>query len=378
MTGEVGFWAGMLLAALSAAGCVYMLAAVVLVRWFTGRKPALSKASEGVTLLKPLHGAEPRLRDNLATFLAQDHAGAVQMVCGTGNAGDPAAAAVAKLQREHPDRDVALVSTAPPPCANGKVGNLVNMMAAARHDVLVLSDSDMAVAPDYLQVVLGTLSQPGVGAVTCLYRGRGDAGLWSRLSAGSISYWSMPQIVIGYLTGMARPCMGSTIALSRETLDAIGGFARFADVLADDYAIGEAVAARGLRVEIPPLLLVHACGETRFAELWRQKVRWSATIRGVATLRHLGSVITYPLPLALLALPLVPQLAVPLAGASAVLRLALIAVVDRAAGERSASLWQIPAIECIEFAVFIASFFARAIDWRGSRLTMSRDGRITA
>jgi ceramide glucosyltransferase len=118
------------------------------------------------------------------------------------------------------------------------VGNLVAMMPLAAHDVLVLSDSDMVVERDYLSIVTGALEQPGVGLVSCLYTGRGDAGVWSRIGAAMISFQQTPNMVFAVTHGLAQPCMGSTIALRRDTLTAIGGFERFADVLADDHAMG--------------------------------------------------------------------------------------------------------------------------------------------
>lgn len=370
--------AGLLLAALAVAGCLYQIAAILLLQRFLSRQPTRSIGSEGITLLKPLHGSEPRLRENLASFLAQDYAGPRQMVCGVTSDSDPAMAQVAELQRDHPDCDIDLVVAPRPRCANGKIGNLINMASHARHGLLALSDSDIAVSPDYLSVVAGMLEQPGVGAVTCLYRGRADAGFWSRLSAGSISYSAMPQIIVGHVTRIARPCMGSTIAMQRETLQAIGGFQPFADVLADDYAIGEAIAKTGKRIAVPPLLLVHGCDETSLSALWRQKLRWSATIRGVATIRHTGSIVTYPLPLALLAAVFLPAIGLLLALASLALRLALAATVDARAREGSAPLWYLPVIDCIDFGAFLASFVAQTIEWRGSRLTMQHDGRIAA
>lgn len=372
------FWIGMLLAALAVAGCLYEIIAIALLQHFLGRRPTTAADAPGATLLKPLHGTEPRLQQNLASFLDQDYPGPMQMVCGVGDRSDTATAVAERLRRDHPGKDIVLVANSDRSFANGKIANLANMAPAARHEILVLSDSDMAVSPDYLSVIVGALNQPDVGAVTCAYRGRADAGFWSQLSAGCISYVGLPGVILGYVAGMARPCMGSTIALTQETLRTIGGFERFADVLADDYAIGEAVAETGRSVVIAPVLLVHGCAERSFAALWRQKLRWSATIRGVAPMRHLGSIVTYPLPLALLAALFVPAVGLPLALAGLAIRLALAAAVDRRAQERSAPYWLIPAIECIEFLAFAGSFVARKIDWRGSRLTMQRDGRIAA
>lgn len=375
---SASYWTGMLLVVLAAAGCVFEIVAAVLLLRFFGRQPARSTDTAGATLLKPLHGAEPRLRQNLASFLVQNYGGPVQMVCGVADRSDAATAVAEQLRQDYPDRDIVLVANSDRSPANGKIANLANMLPAARHRVLVLSDSDMAVAPDYLSTITEALAQPGVGAVTCPYRGRADAGLWSQLSAGGISYVALPGVILGYVTGMARPCMGSTIALTRETLHAIGGFERFADVLADDYAIGQAVAGTGQSVVLAPVLLVHGCAEHSFAALWRQKLRWAATIRSIAPMRHLASTVTYPLPLALLAAAFVPAVGLPLAAASLVIRIALAAAVDRRAQEPSAPYWLIPAIECIEFLAFTGSFVARKIDWRGSRLTMRHDGRIAA
>lgn len=368
---------GIAFAALAAIGVAYQAFAwVMLGRFFRPR--SVAPASAAVTILKPLHGDEPRLKDNLATFLAQDHAGPVQLLCGINRADDPAQAAVEALRADHPQADIALVRNETGHGANGKVGNLVNMMGAAQHDVLVLSDSDMSVGPDYLATLLATLAGPGVGAATCFYRGRGDGGFWSDLSAGIISHVALPDMVVGYATGLARPCMGSTIALTRETLEAIGGFQRFADVLADDHAIGAAVAERGLAVEIPPLLLTHACTEPSFGALWRQKLRWAATIRGLQPWGYAGSVVTRPLPLALLAVPFLPATGLALIAAALAVRLAVALRVNRIAGARSVALGWLPLIDTIDFLVFAASFTVRKIDWRGNALQIAADGRIAA
>ena len=373
------FWAGALLAALAAlaaAGCAYQVVAINMLRRFFARSSVHGSDTEGVTLLKPLHGAEPRLGDNLASFLAQDYPGPVQMVCGVGGEQDTAICAVEQLKRGNPGREIELVTGPGPAFANRKIANLANMLPAARHSLLVLSDSDMAVSQGYLAAIAGALAQPGVGAVTCAYRGRADGGFWSQVSAAAISYHLLPGVVTGYEGGMAQPCMGSTIAMTRKKLEEIGGFARFAGVLADDYAIGEAVAATGARVEIPPLLLIHGCAEESVAALWRQKLRWAATIRGVAPWRHAGSVVTYPLPLALFAAILEPRIGLPLVVLAFAIRLALAAAVDRHANARSAPRWVLPLAECTEFLAFLGSFVTRKIDWRGSRLTMHGDGLI--
>ena len=371
-------WTGIALTALALIAAAYQLISLAAVIRFFAAPAHRAAGNEAVTLLKPLHGDEPQLAENLATFLDSGHAGPIQLVCGVSEPGDSALGAVAALRAAHPGRDFALTTGPRAKGSNAKVGNLIAMMGQARHDVLILSDSDMAVGRDYLPTVLGALAQPGVGGVSCLYSGRGDAGFWSRLDAAIISWSGTPKVVMSIATGIARPCMGSTIAIRRETLEQIGGFARFADVLADDYAIGEALAGLGKAVAVPPILLTHACSEASLGEVWRHHLRWAVTIRGVAPLRHLGSGIIYALPFALLAIPFAPLAGLGAALLALAARLLVASRIDRIAGRRTAPLWLLPLADCLEFAAFLASLAARTIDWRGRKLTMDANGRIAA
>ena len=379
MSGGVMLWIGWLALALAVAGCVYLLAASwVTLRFF--RADEVAPRFEAVTLLKPLHGAERHLSANLATFLAQRHNGPLRMLCGIQRRDDPAILVVNALSARHPEVAIDRVVNATAHGANGKIANLINMEPHASNDVLILSDSDIAVAPDYLAQVLAALAVPGTGAVTCLYRGRGDGGFWARLGAAGLSYQFLPGAAFGSATGLARPCMGSTIALRRDTLDAIGGFRAFADTLADDHAIGAAVAALGLKVAVAPVCVVHASTDHSLGDLWRHELRWAATVRDLVPLAYAGSVIGLPLPLALIG-----ALLVPLHGAAFIVvsvalaaRFAVVTSVDRATHSRTAQLWMLPLRDCLSFAVFVASFGVRSVDWRGQRLKMGATGRIVA
>ena len=371
-------WLGTILAILAAIGCAYQLFAAFAVRRFFDQPRPTATTGEAVTILKPLHGDEPQLAANLATCLDQAYGAPVQLLCGVRDSHDPAIGVVRRLQADNPTRAIDLVIEPAPHGANAKIGNLINMLPTARHDILVLCDSDMAVGRDYLATIVGALAPPEVGAATCLYRGRADAGLWSRVAAGTISYAALPDIIVGLTTRLAQPCMGSTIALRRETLAAIGGFGRFADVLADDYAIGQAVAEAGLRVTVPPMLLVHACADDGFGTLWRHQLRWAATIRRLMPAGYAGSIVSNPLPLALLASAFLPLPTLPIVLFSLVTRIILARSVDRIAGKSSAPLWLLPVIDCLKFAVFVASFFVTTVDWRGARYTVAPDGGITA
>lgn len=373
-------WIGIAAGILALIGAALVLVAGVAV-WRFHRvlaAPVLTRA-EPVTLLKPLHGAEPRLTDNLASFLDQNWAAPIQLVAGVQRADDPAIAAVAALKQARPDAAITLVANAAQHGANAKVGNLINMSVAIRHDLVVLSDSDMVAPPDYLARVAAALAQPGVGAVTCVYAGRGDARFWSGFGAAMLSYHFLPSVLLGVMLGAGDACMGSTIAMRRQMLERIGGFAKFADILADDHAIGAAVRATGQRVAIAPVVVTHGSMETSLGELWRHELRWMATVRDLKPGGHLGATLLHPLPMALLAFAFAPW-ALGCAALTAVVsvRLATSLMVDRLVGRRTAPLWLLPARDLMSFTVHVASFFVRRVDWRGARLAMREAGRIEA
>jgi ceramide glucosyltransferase len=371
--------AGWLLLAMAVCGILYCSATVVALRRFFRRTAAPpARRTEAVTLLKPLCGAEPRLEQNLRTFVDHAHGGPVQILCGYAMMEDGAAHAVAALKEERPEAHVDTVISAQRHGPSGKISNLVNLHAQAEHPIVVMSDSDMAVGPDYLSHVLEALDGDGIGAVSLLYRGRGDAGFWSRLGAAGISYQFLPNAVFGVWSGLAAPCMGSTIAMRGELLERIGGLGAFADQLADDYAIGEAVRREGLKIAVPPHVITHACAERTFGDLWRHELRWGVTVRGVVLFSYLGSVITYPLPLAILGTLLSQQFGAgcALAGAALLIRSIQTTLIDRRVGAKTAPLWWIPLRDGLSFAVFVASLFARRVDWRGSRHHVHPRGRL--
>ena len=367
---------GWLALALSVVGIAYTVAAAAVIRRLGHGEAA--RAATPATLLKPLHGEEPELKANLESFLAQDFGAPIQMVLGVQDPSDPALAVARRLKVDHPDADIEIVVDGPAHGANRKVSNLVNIAEKARHELLVVSDADMRVPPDYLARVAAAAAEPGVGAVTCYYFGQGRAGYWSRLAAMGLSYGFLPNVAVGVALGLARPCMGSTIALRRPTLDAIGGFGAFANALADDYEIGHAVRARGLKVALPPLALAHGCAERSLGEVFAHELRWAVTVRCMDPAGHAGSVVTHPLALAVIGTALlgVPAYALSILCAAAAARLWLIRAVDRATGATSGPWQGLLLRDILSLGVFVCSLFARRVDWRGSNYRVSSNGRL--
>ncbi len=368
-----------LLLALALLGCVYTLAAA----WLMGgyRPRAVSSAPPmAVSILKPLHGVEPRLRANLETLFAQRYAAPVQIVFGVARGDDAAVATVALLQSTYPSADISLIVDATRHGASAKVSNVINMVAHAKHPMLVLADSDVAWGPDTLERLAAALAEPGVGLASCLHSGRGDAGFWSVLGAMDISYRFMPSVVIGCATGLACPTLGPTMAFTRQTLDAVGGFAILADVLADDYALGEAVRGLGLATVIPRFTIVHSGDETGFAALVRHELRWTRTIFGIDSLGFIGSGVTHCLALAVAGAALggFGMAGLAIVNIALASRLILALRVDAVTETHSGSLFLLPLRDLLSAAIYLATPFVRDVTWRGSRYRVSRTGRISA
>jgi ceramide glucosyltransferase len=352
-------------------GSAYALFAIWAARSFV-RKPRPPANCPPITVLKPLHGTEPDLYANLASFCRQDYPAPVQVEFGVSDPADPAANLARRLIADFPNSDLHLVTNARRHGANAKVSNLINMQSAARHETIVIADSDIVVPPDYLTNVAASLSQPGVGLVTCLYRGIGTNGIWSRFAAADINYHFLPNVLVGLKLGLASPCFGSTIALSRTTLAKAGGLQSVADQLADDYELGMAVRRDGLDVAIAPFLVAHVCAERSLRELLLHDIRAARTIRVVDPLGFAGLAVTHAVPLALIGLALggLTPAAWVLAAALAC-RFALQAELHRLFqlgngwSMSFGHIWIGPIRDVLSFVVFVASFFGRRVQWRG-------------
>ena len=357
---------------------LYLAAAALLVRRFARRRTPLAAERPPVSVLKPLHGAEPGLYENLRSFAEQDYPEA-QLVLGVNERGDGAMPAAEALIHDLPQADIVLVADAPRSGANGKVANLENMLPAARHDILVLADSDMRVGRDYLAAVVAPLRDPLIGLVTCLYRGVPTGGFWSKLGALHINFGFLPSAVTAEALGLGHGCFGATIALRRETLARIGGFARLRGELADDHRLGDLVREQGLAVILSRYLPETLVSEPGIADLWRHELRWARTVRAMAPAGFAGSILTQPVAIAAIgavatrfALTSCAILAI-----SCLLRWALARVIAGSLGLSTAGLVLLPLRDALSLGVFVASFFGRTVFWRDQHLRVDPNGRVT-
>lgn len=361
-------------AGLTAFGVLQSMAGWMAVRRFANTPASLPSNRPPVTVLKPLHGNEPLLEEALASFCAQDYP-EFQLVFGLQDAADPALAVLARLRARFPAVDMAIVVDPTPHGLNRKVANLINMAPHGRHNVIVIADSDIHAAPDYLTHLVGSLQRPGVGLVTTLYAGlpAGDAVI-GRLGAEQINHSFLPGALMARVLGR-QDCLGATMALTRDTLDSVGGLRALANHLADDAVLGRLVKAQGGSIALAATVPFTTVAETALPELLAHELRWARTILSLEATGFAMSCVQYPLFWA------AATVALSNGAAWAWTAFALAWLVRGMAGygiDRAlrlapgAGLWSLPFRDLMSIAVMLASYRSDRVAWRGQILRATR------
>lgn len=246
----------------------------------------------GVTVLKPLKGLDIDLYENLSSFCRQDYP-KFQLVFGVADADDPAVAVVRRLQAHFPNVRIDLVVDGRVYGTNYKVSNLHNTYRAAAHDVIVIADSDIRVAPDYLRRIVTQLDDPEVGVVTCLYKAVNTGGLPTLIESLFINTDFAPMVLVARIVEKPSYAFGATMAVRRSVLDEIGGFLPLADYLADDYHLGHKIAARGYRLALSDVVVETVLAVGSWKRLIDHQLRWARTYRNCRPGGYLGSIFTH-------------------------------------------------------------------------------------
>lgn len=364
-------------ALLTLCGIGYLLASLVGLRRFILMADPIEADLPPVTVLKPLHDAEPRLYENLASFCRQTHP-QFQIVFGVRRSHDPAIEIVRKIQADFPDLDLTLVIDPAIHGTNYKVSNLMNMLGAAKHEILVIADSDMAVAPTYLEILATALKNPDNGLVTCLYAGHPLDGIWSKLGAAHINHGFFPSVLVGRLVKGRAGCFGATMALRRTDLEAIGGFAVLKNLLADDYFLGAKVQALGNKLRLTGMVVDDHVFEPSLKKLFLHELRWARTIRSIAPLDFAGTLVTHPLAWSLVALAFSSgdPWAIALCAAAFAVRVMSIRVFDHTLGTPRTPTYLIPIRDLLSFVVLAAAYSGRSVAWRDRWFRVDANGQL--
>jgi ceramide glucosyltransferase len=368
--------------ALAVAGAVSGIAYYALCLWSAARfvqpRKAADKsvrAAQGVSILKPLRGTDPEMYESFRSHCLQDYP-EYEIIFGVSDANDPAIQLVQQLKAEFPQRPIRLMLCPERLGSNTKVSNLAQMARQARHEYIIVNDSDIRVEPDYLRRVLPPLTDPKVGLVTCLYRGIANATLGSRLeSLGIGTDFAAGVLVAQTVENGIRFGLGSTLAFRRRDLQAIGGFEALVDYLADDYQIGSRIATLGLKVKLSDVVVDTFLPRYTLRGFFDHQLRWARTVRDSRFWGYVGLGLTFGLPWALLTLIFSrgAAWAWALLVCTAVMRFAVAIVFGKyVLKDRQAmrSLALIPVRDLVAMLVWIMSFAGHKIVWRGDRFSL--------
>ncbi|UWZ85983.1 bacteriohopanetetrol glucosamine biosynthesis glycosyltransferase HpnI [Occallatibacter riparius] len=376
---------------LTVAGMGYFFAALLAAFVFLGKRRAAEGFAPGVTILKSLKGLDPAMLDAFRSHCRQDYAGEYELLFGVSSAEDPAAAAVAELQKEFPERAIRLVVCPERLGTNGKVSTLAQLIPHARFEYLLINDSDITVSARYLSRVMGKFQGQGtsdkgqkpVGLVTALYRGRPHGSLWSKLEALGIATDFQPSVLLArWIEGGLRYGLGSTLAVSREALAAIGGIETLVDHLADDYELGARIYKAGYAIALSREVVETSVPDYNRRGFFDHQMRWYRTVRDARPGGYVGLVFTLGLGWALLNVVAsgASLLSVWLLAMSFFLRLALaMAVAANVLGDHYVlpNLWLLPLRDVIAMGTWVAGFAGNTIVWRGERFEV-KDGKLSA
>jgi len=368
-----------LLFLLTVASWLYWLVACWWVRaFFRDRSDQNSGFMPPVSILKPVKGLDFQAYENFVSFCQQDYPH-FELLFGVSDPADPAIPVVERLQQSFPRHNVRL-SVVQASGSNRKASILHGLADQACHEVLVVSDSDMRVTPDYLRRVVAPLANEHIGLVTCPYRGEAAFNLTARLEA---LYWGstfLPSVVVARRYLGMRFALGATMALRRSDLARMGGFAAVADYLADDYQIGARVAGLGRRVYLSDYIVASVLGATTFRDQWDREVRWSRCSRVSRPLEYPGILLTFSTPLAV-TLALVNGFAPPerlVLTISLCVRWLVTWLVAGYTGDLAVRQWLIwlPVRDMLSALVWCAGGLGRRVTWRGEEFRLQADGRM--
>ena len=333
--------------------------------------------SFGISVLKPLKGTDPGMYEAFRSHCLQNYPN-YEIIFGVSDPADPAIEVIAQLKSEFPKRDIRLAICTEILGTNVKVSNLVHMLREARHELVVVNDSDILVPPDYLARVASALSKPEVGLVTCLYRGRAADTLGSRLEALGIGTdFSAGVLVAQELEGGLRFGLGATLALRKRDLKSVGGFESMLEYLADDYQVAAKLAELDLRVELSDVIVDTFLPPYSLGEFLDHQLRWGRTIRESRPWGYFGLVTTFGFAWALLAV-VVGQGALwswMLLGLSFAVRMSMaFAVGVRALRDPDLVpwLWLIPLRDLLAVFIWIGSLFGNKVRWRGEAFRLKK------
>ncbi len=364
--------------------------ALALWQWLAARRFPLHRRvtdlsfAPAITLLKPLKDCDATTAESLQSWFHQNYAGPIQMLFGVADAGDPVCKIVRELIEKNPGGDAQLVVCAESPGANAKVSTLMQLERLVKHPLILVSDADVRVPPDFLVNVVAPLRDGQTGLVNCFYRLANPATAAMRCEAVAINadFWS--QVLQAASLKPPDFALGAVMLTRRKLLEEIGGFAALANCLADDYQLGRRIAQNGHRIAFCPVVVECWDAPMNWSGVWRHQLRWARTIRVCQPMPYFFSILAnatlWPLLWLIAALVLSKTFYLPLLAVACLsIRIALAQNLQRRfmqSRQNLASPWLVPVKGLLQAAVWLGAFLGNTVEWRGQRMKLRRDGTL--
>lgn len=363
------------------ATCYSLIALYAAVKFQRTKRAAAGNFAPAVSLLKPLCGLDREIERNLESFCTQDYS-LYEILFSVRDASDDAVPVVRCLQQKFPSVPIRLLLTGAPRYLNAKVHALEEMSKAAQYDILIVSDSDVRVGPDYIKDVVAPLADSRVGMTTCISRGVPSSSIWSVMEALGMNTQYLPGVLSAWLLIGMKFSLGPTMAIRRRQLDEIGGFGILGDFLADDFVLGETVANAGYEVVLSHFIPDHLFAGDARSESLAHRLRWERSSRCSRPSGYLGQIFTHALPLAVLAWAFAPLGRTYVAAGAVLCILARVVLAWRVGwtllGDPAVRRywWLLPLEDLLSFGIWCWAFFGDEIVWRGTRLKVLRGGKL--
>ena len=364
-------------------GSIYGILCLFTIWLFRTQPPSSSPSSFShwppVTILKPVCGLEKNQKSNLRSACLQDYP-EFQVVFSVQNYDDPALPALKEIQQEYPERVAVVVEN----CGaglNGKINNLLGALPHAHHDILVISDSDIYLKPDYLKNIIPPLADSRVGFVCTLYKATSANRWFEKMELLTLNADFIPSVVFAYVTGAAKFCLGSSMAFRRSSLKEVGGLGALADYLVEDYEMSRRLLVSGKRMVLAPYLVETVVDLKDLSQWWNHQVCWDQKTHAAEPLGFFATIMTRSVPFALLfaASRLGDALGLAALGGTFALRLATTALIvgwglqDR---EGLKSIFLLPLRDMAALVSWVMALTRKTVIWRGSKMTVTRNGRL--
>ena len=364
--------------------------ALALWQWLAARRFPLHRRiadfsfSPAITLLKPLKGCDETTTASFQSWFRQNYGAQIQILFGVADANDPVCKIVHELIAENPGHDAQLVVCDRLPGANVKVAKLVQLEKLAKHDLILVSDADVRVTPDFLANIVAPLRNPKIGLVNCFYclaNPITPAMRWEAIAINA-DFWS--QVLQAASLKPLDFALGAVMLTRRKLLAEIGGFDALANCLADDYELGHRIAQNGHQIALCPVVVECWDAPMSWREVWQHQLRWARTIRVCQPLPYFFSILSnatfWPLLWLTASLISLASLCAPLTAVACLLiRICVARNLQRRfmrSRENLAPPWFVPVKDLLQVALWLGAFAGSTVEWRGRRMKLRRDGTL--